>query len=181
MHPIFSKNGDYPQIMIDRIAAMSKQQGFRRSRLPQFTADEIARIHNTSDFFGINSYTTVLVTRNDRNNTLGNFPVPSFQHDMGVVESQDPSWPLSGSVWLRPVPFGMYNLLMWINKEYDNPPVYVTENGVSDRGGLRDFARVRYFNSYLEAVLNAMEDGCNVLGYIAWSLMDSFEWKAGYT
>lgn len=100
MHPIYSKNGDYPQLMIDRIAALSKQQGFRRSRLPQFTSEEIARIHNTSDFFGINSYTTVLVTRNDRNNSA-NFPVPSFNHDMGVVESADPTWPLSGSVWLR--------------------------------------------------------------------------------
>lgn len=100
MHPIFSKNGDYPQMMIDRIAAMSKQQGFKRSRLPQFTHEEILRIHNTSDFFGINSYTTVLVSRNDRNNSA-NFPEPSFNHDMGVVETADPNWPLSGSVWLR--------------------------------------------------------------------------------
>lgn len=100
MHPIFSKNGDYPQLMIDRIAALSKQQGFQRSRLPQFTSEEIARIHNTSDFFGINSYTTVLVTRNDRNNSA-NYPVPSFTHDMGVVETIDHTWPVSGSVWLR--------------------------------------------------------------------------------
>lgn len=100
MHPIFSKNGDYPQLMIDRVAAMSKQQGFKRSRLPQFTHDEIQRIHNTSDFFGINSYTTVLVTRNDRNNSA-NFPVPSFLHDMGVIESADATWPESGSEWLR--------------------------------------------------------------------------------
>lgn len=100
MHPIFSKNGDYPQLMIDRVAAMSKQQGFKRSRLPQFTHEEIQRIHNTSDFFGINSYTTVLVTRNDRNNS-GDFPVPSFLHDMGVIETADPTWPESGSPWLR--------------------------------------------------------------------------------
>ncbi len=75
----------------------------------------------------------------------------------------------------------MYKLLMWISKEYGNPRVIVTENGVSDRGGHNDLDRVDYFNSYLDAVLDAMEDGCNIDGYIAWSLMDSFEWKAGYT
>lgn len=99
-HPIFSQNGDYPQVMIDRIEAHSKQQGFSRSRLPTFTQDEIERIRNTSDFFGINSYTSVLVTRNDRNNS-GNFPIPSFNHDMGVVESFDENWPKSASSWLH--------------------------------------------------------------------------------
>lgn len=45
---------------------------------------------------------------------------------------------------------------MWINKEYDNPPVIVTENGVSDKGGLDDRDRINYFNSYLEKVLDAI-------------------------
>lgn len=85
--------------MIDRIGALSKQQGFSKSRLPHFTPLEIERIRNTSDFFGINSYTSVLVTRNDRNNSA-NHKIPSFQHDLGVVESSDPTWPKSGSVWL---------------------------------------------------------------------------------
>lgn len=101
----------------------------------------------------------------------------------------------------------MYKLLMWINKEYDNPPVIVTENGVSDKGGLDDRDRINYFNSYLEKILDAIvsdlscisvmnislnlylfnfnlllkEDGCKIKGYIAWSLMDSFEWRAGFT
>lgn len=75
----------------------------------------------------------------------------------------------------------MYNLLMWIKKAYNNPPIMITENGVSDKGGLEDHARINYFNLYLTEVLNAIEDGANVQGYIAWSLMDSYEWKAGFT
>lgn len=86
--------------MIDRVAALSKQQGFSKSRLPAFTREEVDKIRGTADFFGINSYTSVLVKKNDRNNSV-NYPVPSFNHDMGVVESSDPSWPRSGSVWLH--------------------------------------------------------------------------------
>lgn len=86
--------------MIDRIENHSKQQGFPRSRLPSFTTEEINRIRNTSDFFGINTYTSNWVTRNDRNNSAKH-PVPSFQHDMGVIETQSDDWPKSGSFWLK--------------------------------------------------------------------------------
>lgn len=168
--------------MIDRIGELSREQGFSKSRLPSFTEDEIKMIHKSSDFFGINSYTSVLVTKNDDKLNAAKHRIPSFQHDMGVIETQDDIWEKSGSVWLKVHPQGMQKLLKWIKKEYDNPIVYVTENGVSDKGGLNDVKRVEYFNSYLTAILHAiLHDGCNVKGYIAWSLMDSFEWKAGYT
>jgi beta-glucosidase/6-phospho-beta-glucosidase/beta-galactosidase len=100
-HPIFSKHGNYPKVMIDRIGELSRLQGFSKSRLPSLTPEEIKMIHQSSDFFGINSYTSVLVTTNDDKVNPGNFNVPSFHHDMGVVESQDESWEKSGSVWLR--------------------------------------------------------------------------------
>lgn len=45
---------------------------------------------------------------------------------------------------------------MWINKEYNNPEVIVTENGVSDNNGVKDNDRINYFNSYLSAILDAM-------------------------
>lgn len=70
----------------------------------------------------------------------------------------------------------------WINKEYDNPPVFVTENGWSDDGTMEDVDRIEYFNAHLLAIARAINtDGCNVIGYTAWSLMDSFEWNSGYT
>lgn len=54
------------------------------------------------------------------------------------------------------VPSGFYKLLLWINKEYNNPPVIITENGVSDNSGVNDKDRVSYYNSYLSAVLDAI-------------------------
>lgn len=101
MHPIFSKQGDYPKVMIERIAELSRQQNFTKSRLPAFTPEEIKMIHKTSDFFGFNSYTSVLVTTNNDTLNPAHYPVPSFHHDMGIIETQDESWPKSGSVWLR--------------------------------------------------------------------------------
>jgi beta-glucosidase/6-phospho-beta-glucosidase/beta-galactosidase len=35
-------------------------------------------------------------------------------------------------------------LLNWIAKEYNNPPVVITENGYSDQGGLNDRDTVDY-------------------------------------
>lgn len=101
MHPIYGKHGNYPKIMMDRIGELSQRQGFSKSRLPEFTPDEIKMIHKTSDFFGINSYTTVQVTTNDDESNPANHPVPSFHHDMGTIETQDESWPKTASVWLR--------------------------------------------------------------------------------
>ncbi|XP_055604259.1 myrosinase 1-like [Uranotaenia lowii] len=177
-NPIFSEAGNYPQVMIDRIANFSQHQGFPKSRLPSFTPDEIIKLRGSSDFFGLNTYTTYMVRKNDDQNSA-HMPEPSFDHDRGVIEYQKDEWPATGSDWFRVFPKGLYNLLMWVKKEYNNPPIYVTENGVSDRGGMRDAARVQYFKDYLNEVLNALDDGANVKGYVAWSLMDNFEWRAG--
>lgn len=45
----------------DRVAARSEKEGFKRSRLPSFTTEEIENIRGTSDFFGINHYSSIYV------------------------------------------------------------------------------------------------------------------------
>lgn len=44
--------------MIDRIAERSKDQGYETSRLPAFTDEEIKYIKGTSDYFGLNHYSS---------------------------------------------------------------------------------------------------------------------------
>jgi lactase-phlorizin hydrolase len=43
-NPIFSEEGDYPEVVRDRVDANSQAEGFKRSRLPKFTDDEIKYI-----------------------------------------------------------------------------------------------------------------------------------------
>ncbi len=57
-------------------------------------------------------------------------------------------------------------------------PVYVTENGLADAD---DDQRRGYLLSHLRQLRAAMRAGeARVKGYLAWSLVDNFEWSAGY-
>ncbi|HLM22845.1 MAG TPA: family 1 glycosylhydrolase [Propionibacteriaceae bacterium] len=71
-------------------------------------------------------------------------------------------------------------------REYGSPEVMITENGVPDSDGdsgqpTVDHARVEFLKQHLRALHQAITDGCRVIGYHAWSLLDNFEWAAGYS
>jgi len=61
----------------------------------------------------------------------------------------------------------------------------ITENGAAylDKladGEVKDADRIAYFELYLAAVLKAKNEGINITGYMAWTLLDNFEWAEGY-
>ncbi|MGE6221715.1 GH1 family beta-glucosidase [Nubsella zeaxanthinifaciens] len=63
--------------------------------------------------------------------------------------------------------------------------IMVTENGAAfhDKvidGKIDDRERIAYFEAYLSAMLKAKNEGINITGYLAWTLMDNFEWAEGY-
>ncbi|XP_072937019.1 myrosinase 1-like [Epargyreus clarus] len=178
-HPIFSETGDFPPSMKARIAAKSVEQGFLKSRLPEFTPEEVEFVRGSSDFFGINHYTTSIVYRNA--SVFGVHPSPSYYDDLDVLMYQLSEWDSGASTWLKIVPWGFYKLLTKIRTDFNNPPVFITENGMSTFGGLDDDNRVGYYRAYLDAMLDAIDEGSNVQVYTAWSLMDNFEWLAGYS
>ena len=57
-------------------------------------------------------------------------------------------------------------------------PVLVTEHGLCVED---DAARVRFIRESLAGLHEVVADGAPVLGYIHWSLLDSYEWLFGYT
>jgi beta-glucosidase len=57
-------------------------------------------------------------------------------------------------------------------------PIFVTENGIATEDDTR---RVAYIQQALAGLKQAIDDGVDVRGYIAWSLLDNFEWMSGYT
>lgn len=57
-------------------------------------------------------------------------------------------------------------------------PIYVTENGIATDDDTR---RIAYIDGALAALSQAKADGIDVRGYFHWSLLDNFEWTAGYS
>ncbi|XP_062389584.1 lactase/phlorizin hydrolase-like [Sardina pilchardus] len=174
-HPIFK--GDYSEMMKDVVKERSLAGGYPKSRLPEFTPAQIQRINGTHDYFGLNHYTSVLAFMADFQNQQ------NYDADRGTAAISDWTWIESGSAWLRISPHGFRNLLRFIKEEYGNPPVYVTENGISEKGpvDLNDIHRSYYYETYINEALKAyLIDGVDMRGYTAWSLMDNFEWSMGY-
>jgi beta-glucosidase len=56
-------------------------------------------------------------------------------------------------------------------------PVYLTENGI---GTADDAERVRFMTESLQGLHRCLDDGIDLRGYFAWSLLDNFEWTDGY-
>ena len=171
--PIYK--GDYPDSMRSRLG----------ERLPTFTEEEKKSLLNSSDFFGLNHYTTMFAAdakgKVQAGNVYGN---GGLSEDQDVNLSLDENWEFTLMNWAV-VPWGCRKLLEWISKRYGNPPIYITENGCASPdkvvdGKVDDSFRKNFYEAYLTACHEAIESGVDLRGYFAWSLMDNFEWASGY-
>ena len=168
--------GDYPETMKTRLG----------KRLPNFTETEKVLLKGSSDFFGLNHYTTMFAADatniKEQETVYGN---GGLSADQDVNLSVSPDWEMTDMQWAI-VPWGCKKLLQWIAERYDNPPVFITENGCAfdDKlvdGKVDDSSRVAFFKGYINAIGEAIDAGVNVKGYFIWSLMDNFEWASGYS
>jgi beta-glucosidase len=88
-------------------------------------------------------------------------------------------------VWPR----GIYDLVMQIKREYNNPVIEITECGCSyldapyakEDGRVPDARRTYFFRQHLAELARAIADGAKVRGFHAWSALDNFEWTDGFS
>ncbi len=85
------------------------------------------------------------------------YNVAIYSRGAGTVA--DRTWLDSGSFWLKVTPVGFRKILNFIKEEYGDPPIYITENGVSERGAmnLNDVHRIHYYDNYINQALKGKE------------------------
>ncbi|KAB2633186.1 beta-glucosidase 13-like [Pyrus ussuriensis x Pyrus communis] len=167
--------GDYPQSMRERV----------KERLPTFSAEEKVLLNGSLGFVGINYYTSSYAKHkapppgealhysfDTWAETIGKCVVNFF-----LTVQTDGHWPE-----------GLQKLLEYVEDKYQNPKVYISENGISDHKDngsplevlLEDPYRISFVTRHLFRINKAIKNGVNVKGYIYWALFDDFEWGMGF-
>lgn len=177
LHPLVY--GEYPKTI----------QNIVGDRLPKFSESEVKMVKGSMDFLGVNQYTAYYMYDNSKNSNVPKDSSYSNDWQAGFAYAKNgvPIGPQAYSYWLYNVPWGLYKAVSYVKERYGNPTMYLSENGMDDPGnvtfhqGLLDFTRIKYYRDYITQLKKAIDEGANVHGYFAWSLLDNFEWRLGYT
>ncbi|XP_069681395.1 myrosinase 1-like isoform X2 [Periplaneta americana] len=153
LHPIYSKEGDYPAIMKDRIGNLSRAYGLAKSRLPAFKTEEINYIKGTADFAALNLHSTLLV--NDKEDG----EVPSTSHDVRAsIATKLRGIPQESFETLSPR--GIRNAMNMFKQKYGDWSIFITESGFADSGGVDDKIRVKYLGEEIRFIPRGFRQPC---------------------
>jgi beta-glucosidase len=139
--------------------------------MPRFASSDWEDLTQPIDFLGLNIYRAESV-RAGSDARPERLPVP-------------PGYPRSGVDWQPITPDALYYGPRFFHERY-GLPLWITENGLSTRdqifldGQVHDPQRIDYTHRNLLELRRAMRAGAHVEGYLAWSLLDNFEWQDGY-
>ncbi|MFF9343387.1 GH1 family beta-glucosidase [Streptomyces sp. NPDC014773] len=164
--------GAYPEDLIRDLAAHGVGIPVRDG--------DLAAIATPIDTLGVNYYRSMRSSGTDEHGSTTDargLPVTRNLPHGGL--------PVTGPGW-EVMPHDLTALLLRIARDYPGTPMVITENGaayddVPDADGhVDDHDRTAYLSAHLAAVARAREAGADVRGYLAWSLLDNFEWAYGY-
>jgi beta-glucosidase len=142
--------------------------------VPRFTDEDLKVIASPLDFIGINVYK------------------PAFY---ALASDQAPGWrqvpfakshPRMFNSWLSLAPETIYWAPKFVQSLWGAKEIFITENGcasddvVAKDGTVYDTDRVMFIRNVLTQLQRATADGVPAKGYFHWSMMDNFEWMAGY-
>ena len=141
--------------------------------MPDIQPDDMEHISQPLDFFGLNCYNRV---------------VDCADQTIGIHQANK----LAGGNYMDNdtefYPKAIYDALHILRKDYKiEIPIFITENGtyncnedIQSDGKIHDDQRIAYHKEFLYWIRKAMDEGIDVKGYYAWSLLDNWEWTAGY-
>jgi beta-glucosidase len=156
--------------------------------MPDGWEEDMATIAEPLDWFGINYYQPILVA-------APGSPAPGSPATEGARLPEglpfEPraltGYPVTDFGW-PVVPEGLSEIIATFRERYGETllPIYITESGcsyhdtVDPDGAVHDPQRVAYHEAHLGALKASMDEGADVRGYFVWSIIDNFEWSAGY-
>jgi beta-glucosidase len=167
--------GFYPEDTLELFETVAGPLDFIRE-------GDLEVIATPSDFLGVNYYSRRVIRA-----VPGGVPYPWEVVSVGsapTTEGGTAGVPMT-EAGTEITPESFTDLLVRLHRDYD-VPILITENGAvfgdepGPDGRVRDERRVRYIESHLAAVHDAIDRGARVEGYCYWSLMDNFEWALGY-
>lgn len=150
------------------------------------TESELESIAAPLDWLGINYYTPIRIA-----SLPANMQAQDGAHHLAKSYPGTPPFlavpraPLTEMGW-EVDPESLTRTLVQTEERLPGVPIFITENGgafpdlIVD-GEIDDQGRVEYFQSHLNAALNAREAGVDLRGYFTWSLLDNLEWAQGWS
>ncbi|RYZ54826.1 MAG: beta-glucosidase [Proteobacteria bacterium] len=159
--------GEYPDDIFRLAKADSGEQG-----IDWIERGDLEKIKGSSDFIGVNYYSRTIARTSEKIKMK-----PSE-----YINKKDIT-----DTGTEVAPDMLRELLLDLNKQYELPAIYITENGAAyddapnEFGRIQDGRRALFMSRHLEAIREAIEKGVKVEGYFARSFFDSFEWNLGYT
>ena len=143
------------------------------------------------DFMGVNYYQSAAIKYNPEDgvglgemNTTGKKGTSTEEGKPGLYKKCDNPY-LGKTDWDWTIdPQGLRMACREITSRY-YLPIVISENGLGafdkvEDGQIHDPYRIAFLKAHLEALKEAIDDGCKVLAYCTWSFTDLLSWLNGY-
>jgi beta-glucosidase len=126
------------------------------------------------DFIGLQNYFPIVVKYNPIMPMIKASQVKASKRN---VPHTDMGWEINAD--------SFRNIITQFRQYEKVKDIIITENGSAFKdkivnGEVNDEKRIKYFQDYLNALLQLKKEGFKIKGYFAWTLTDNFEWNEGY-